>query len=217
LPTPWQTRKRLLEICRLASQRRYVASYEGNFSARLPDGRVLITPTRVNKGMLEEGDLVVTDLAGNRLSGTRQPSSEIKMHLAVYAEREDVGAIAHGHPPFATAFAVAGVKMCIDCMPETWVELRDIPLVPYGTPGSHEVPDRLRPLLAGSDAFLLEQHGVLALGADLDSAYFRLELVEHAAEILHKAAALGGARSLCEADKQKLEMLLSRKVDGPSR
>jgi L-fuculose-phosphate aldolase len=217
LPTPWQTRKRLLEICRLAAERGYVAAYEGNFSARLPDGRVLITPTRVNKAMLTDADLVVTDLAGNHLQGTRRASSEIGMHLAVYSGREDVGAIAHAHPPFASAFCVAGVKMCIDCMPETLVELRDIPLVPYATPGTHEVADRLRPALPDGEAFLLEQHGVLALGADVDAAYFRLELVEHAAEILHRAVALGGPKSLCEADRLKLARAHGKKPGREGR
>jgi L-fuculose-phosphate aldolase len=214
LPTPWQIRRRLLEICRLAADRRYVAAYEGNFSARLPDGRVLITPTRVNKAMLTDGDLVVTDLAGNHLQGTRRASSEIGMHLAVYAERDDVKAIAHAHPPFASAYCMAGVKMCIDCMPETLVELRDIPLVPYATPGTHEVAERLRPHLSEGEAFLLEQHGVLAVGPDVDMAFFRLELVEHTAEILHRAVALGGPKSLCEADRRKLERALNRNPGG---
>lgn len=212
MSTPWQIRKRLLEICRLAAQNRYVAAYEGNFSARLPDGRVLITPTRVNKGMLTDADLVITDLAGNKLQGIRNPSSEILMHLAVYAERDDVRAVAHAHPPYATAFAVAGAAMCIDCMPETLMELKQIPLVPYGTPGTHEVPDRLREFLPDANVFLLKQHGVLALGDDLDTAYFRLDMLEHAAEILHHAALLGGAQNLDEAARLKLEKVAQRGV-----
>lgn len=212
MPTPWQIRKRLVEICHLAAERRYVAAYEGNFSARLPGGRVLITPTRLNKAMVTDADLVITDLAGNKLQGTRMPSSEILMHLAVYAEREDVAAVVHAHPPYATGFAVAGIEMCIDCMPETWVELKQIPLVPYGTPGSHEVPDRLRDFLPDANTFLLKQHGTLAIGADLDEAYFRLEMLEHAAEILTHAALLGGAQNLDDAAKAKLEKLAQRGV-----
>jgi len=213
LSTPWQIRKRLIEICHLAAQHRYVAAYEGNFSARLPDGRVLITPTRLNKAMVTDADLVITDLAGNKIQGTREASSEVLMHLAVYAERDDVMAVAHAHPPYATGFAVAGVEMCIDCMPETWVELKRIPLVPYATPGSHEIPDRLRDHLSDANTFLLKQHGALALGADLDEAYFRLEMLEHAAEILTHAATLGGAQNLDDAAKTKLEKLATRGVN----
>jgi L-fuculose-phosphate aldolase len=95
--------------------------------------------------------------------------------------------------------------MCIDCMPETYVELRQIPLVPYGTPGTHELPERLRAHLDTGWAYLLQNHGVLCLGEDIDRAYFRLEMVEHAASILHHAAGLGGAQSLCATDVAKLK------------
>lgn len=196
----------------MAAANRYVTAYEGNLSARLPGGHVLITPARVNKGMIGDADLVVTDLAGNKLQGVREPSSERLMHMTVYAERSDVMAVVHGHPPYATAFAVAGREMCIDCMPETWVELKRIPLVTYGTPGSPEVSDRLRGLLDQANVFLLKQHGVLAVGADIDEAYFRLEMVEHAAQILHLAESLGGAQNLDDAAKAKLEKVIRRGV-----
>jgi L-fuculose-phosphate aldolase len=201
----------------MAAANRYVTAYEGNLSARLPGGHILITPTRVNKAMIRDEDLVVTDLAGNRIQGTRAPSSERQMHTTVYAERPDVMAVVHGHPPYATAFAVAGREMCIDCMPETWVELRSIPLVPYGTPGSHEVSDRLRECLDRANVFLLKQHGVLAMGADIDEAYFRLEMVEHAAQILHLAESLGGAQNLDAAAKAKLEKVIRGGVSCSGR
>ncbi len=204
MPTPWQIRKRLLEVCHLAARKGYVAAYEGNFSARLPDDRILITPSRRNKGMLTSEDLVVIDQAGHPQRAELAPSSEFRLHTTIYAERSDVGAVAHGHPPYSTAFAVSHHKLCIDCMPETLVELGNIPLVPYGTPGTHELSDRLRDHLHSAQAFLLANHGAVTVGADVDEAYFRLEMLEQAARILYYAATLGGACSLDPAAKEKL-------------
>jgi L-fuculose-phosphate aldolase len=192
-----------------------VAAYEGNVSARLHTDRILITPSRKNKALITSEDLVEIDLAGRKRLGPGKPSSESRLHVAVYAEREDVGAVVHAHPPCATAFAVAGKEMCIDCMPETLAELRAIPLVPYGTPGTAELPERLREHLASAEAFLLRQHGVLTLGGDLDSAYFRLEMVEHAADILYRAEALGGPQNLDAQARAKLEKVLGRSCGLP--
>lgn len=181
-----------------------MAAYEGNFSARLPDDQILITPSRKNKGLLTSEDLVVIDLAGQPKQAGLKPSSEFRLHTTVYAERSDVGAVAHGHPPYSTAFAVSHQKLCIDCMPETMMELGDIPLIPYGTPGTHELSDRLRDQVHQAHAFLLANHGAVAVGANVDEAYFRLEMLEQAARILYYAATLGGACSLDDAAKAKL-------------
>jgi L-fuculose-phosphate aldolase len=202
--TPWQIRKRLLEVCHLAARKGYVVAYEGNFSARLPDGNLLVTPSRKNKGDLVTEDLVTTDLNGKPRPGQGLPSSEIRIHTLLYSELPECMAIAHAHPPYATAFAVAGLEMCVDCMPETFVELGSVPLVPYGTPGTHELPDRLRERLDGARGFLLEHHGVVTIGKSVDEAFYRLETVEQAAHILYLARGLGGERRLNPEQKQKL-------------
>lgn len=207
LSTPWQIRRRLVQICHLAASKAYVAAYEGNVSARLPDGNIVITPTRLNKGEVSAEDLIVINPDGHKLQGTREPSSEFRMHTTIYAERPDAHAVVHAHPACATAFAVAGVEMCIDCMPETLVELGTIPLVPYGTPGTEELPDRLRDMLATGNAFLLQQHGVVTFGDSLDCAYYRMEQVEHAAQILLHAHTLGGAQSLDASSRAKLKRM----------
>lgn len=181
-----------------------MAAYEGNVSARLPDGNILITPTRLNKAEVASEDLVIIDMEGRKLQGNLEPSSEFRMHTTIYAARKDAMAVVHAHPPCATAFAVAGREMCIDCMPETLVELRAIPLVPYGTPGTQELPDQLRDRLGIGEAFLLQQHGVVTLGDSLDQAYYRMEQVEQAALILHHAVALGGPQSLDAASRARL-------------
>lgn len=204
MSTPWQIRKRLIEICHKAASKGYVSAYEGNVSARLPDGNIVITPTRVNKAEVQSEELVIIDMEGVKIQGSLEPSSEFRMHTTIYAARKDAMAVVHAHPPCATAFAVAGREMCIDCMPETLIELRAIPLVPYGTPGTEELPDRLRDRLQIGNAFLLQQHGAVTLGDSLDQAYYRMEQVEQAALILHYAVALGGPQSLDAASRAKL-------------
>lgn len=182
-----------------------MVAFEGNFSARLPDGSILVTPSRKNKGDLVTEDLVVTDLHGKARTGQGVPSSEVRLHTLLYEELPECMAVAHAHPPHATAFAVAGMDMCVDCMPETFVELGRVPLVPYGTPGTHELSDRLREHLDGACAFLLEHHGVVTTGKSVDEAFYRLETVEQAAHILYLSRALGGERHLDLAQKQKLK------------
>jgi L-fuculose-phosphate aldolase len=201
LSIPWHVRKRLVEICHLAASKGYVTAYEGNVSARMPGGNILITPTRLNKAHVQTEDLVLIDAEGRKLQGNHLASSEYRMHTTIYSARSDVMAVVHAHPPCATAFAVAGREMCIDCMPETLVELRAIPLVPYATPGTEELADQLRSRLQIGEAFLLQQHGAVTVGDTLDAAYYRMEQLEQAARVLHYAEALGGAKSL-DADSQ---------------
>ena len=97
------------ELCRAAQllyQRGYVVGHDGNVSVRLGEDRILITPSGVSKGRLEPEMLVICGLEGQVLEGDRYPSSEMAMHLLVYRERRDVGAVVHAHPPAATAFAI---------------------------------------------------------------------------------------------------------------
>ena len=75
---------------------------------RLDAGRVLATPTGLSKSVLKPVDMVIVDLEGRQLSGSRPVTSEIGMHLTVYRTMPDVNAVVHAHPPIATGFACAG-------------------------------------------------------------------------------------------------------------
>ena len=99
-------REELCQVCRLLYDRGYVVGHDGNVSVRLGEGCLLITPSGVSKGRLEPDMLVVCDLEGRVLEGDRYPSSEMAMHLLIYQERPDVGAVVHAHPPVSTAFAI---------------------------------------------------------------------------------------------------------------
>jgi len=201
-----QERQAVVEAGRRLWQRGYVAANDGNISVRIGD-RVLVTPTGRSKGFLDGNDLVVVGLDGARLEGRLEPTSELGMHLAVYAARDDVRAVVHAHPPAATAFAVSGAPLDGALLPEVVVSLGAVPTVPYGTPSTPELADAMEPFLEGHNALILENHGAVAFGPSVEEAYYRLETVEHAAHIAILAHALGGGRALPDRELKKLREL----------
>jgi L-fuculose-phosphate aldolase len=189
------------DICTVGGwfhQRGYVAATDGNISLRLSPHRVLASPTNICKGMMSPDDLVVTDLAGDRISGRRNASSELAMHLLIYRRRPDVNAVCHAHPPTATGYAAAGLPLNKALLSEAVMGLGCVPLAEYGTPGTPELTESIEPLLQSHDAILMANHGVVTYGADLLTAFYRMETVEHFArvslvtELLHKQVLLSG-------------------------
>src|SRR5215469_6966283 len=96
-------RAEIARFCHLIYEKSYVASTDGNVSARLPDGNIMCTPTICNKGFVKPEDMVIIDSKGHRIKGDRKASSEIAMHLLIYEMRHDAKAVVHAHPPCATA------------------------------------------------------------------------------------------------------------------
>ena len=200
----------IIEVGRRIYARTYVASNDGNISARIDERKVLITPTGVSKGFMKPEDLVVLDMDGNVLSGTKKPSSEMFMHLQVFKERPDVNSVCHAHPPYATGFAVAGIPLDKCVLPEVVVALGGIPLVEYGTPGTEEFYRPVLKLVAKYDAFLLANHGALTIGKDVFNAYYKMETLEHFAHITFVAQTLGQINTLNKEQVQKLTEIRER-------
>lgn len=196
----------LIEICHRLYAKGFVVATDGNVSARVGDGRVLTTRTGVNKGMVAHSDLLEVDMEGKPLGGvsSHRPSTEIGMHLFIYSERPDVMAVVHAHPPYATGFAAARQPLDKCFLPEVIAGLGAIPLAEYATPSTTEVPQSLKPYVKISDAVLLANHGLVAYGADLMDAYFKVEKVEQAAHIAFVARLLGGEKPLSGEDVEKL-------------
>jgi len=169
-------------VCRLAWEKGLIAAKDGNVSVRLDDGHLLVTPAGQTKGDLAPSDLVVTDLRGRPFDGPARPSSEVAMHCAVYAERPDVHAVIHAHPPCAVAHTIAGVPL-EPLMPEALVELGRVVTLPFTLPGSDAVPEAVRGPVRAADVLMLSRHGSLCTGPDLRTAYHRLEVLEHTARI----------------------------------
>lgn len=177
-------------------ERGLIVAAEGNLSVRLADGSILVTPAGMCKGRMAPEDMVVVNSGGDQQTGSRKPSSELKMHLTAMAKRPDVGACVHAHPPYATAFAVAGIALADCILPEVVATLGSIPLAAYATPSTAAVGESIEKYLERFDAFLLKNHGVLTIGRDLEDAYRKMEIVERFAEIISIARGLGAVDEL---------------------
>ncbi len=204
LKTEAEHRRDICEIGRWIYDRAYVASTDGNISVRLDSRRILTSPTCLNKGMMAPDDLVIVDYEGAKLSGSRKPSSEMGMHLLIYRDRPDVNAICHAHPPTATGFAVAGIPLNRAILAELVVTLGCVPLARYGTPGTPALVEAIAPLVANHDAMLLANHGVVAYGQDLLTAFFRMDTVEHSARVGLVSRMLGKQLLLSQNEVDKL-------------
>ncbi|SCI85548.1 L-fuculose phosphate aldolase [uncultured Clostridium sp.] len=201
-----EVREQICDVCHKMWQLGWVAANDGNVSVKLDDGTFLATPTGISKSFITPEKLVHIDENGEILDGPEgaKPSSEIKMHLRCYKEREDVGAVVHAHPPTATGYAVAHLDMDRYTMIETVIAIGSIPVTPYGTPSTYEVPDAIAPYLQEHDVLLLENHGALTVGADLITAYYRMETLELYAKISLTAHLLGGEKEISEKNINRL-------------
>ncbi len=165
---------------------------DGNISVRLEHEKFLITASGVSKGFLTARQVLLIDSNGTVLDGEGQPSSELVMHLVAYRLRGDIDAIVHAHPPFASAFACNGIELPYDMLSEAIVKIGKIPTVPFELPSSISTAEGAAPFAKDFNAFLLKNHGAVALGRDLDEAFLRMELVEHLAKTALIARILGG-------------------------
>jgi L-fuculose-phosphate aldolase len=200
-------RKELIQIGNLLYQKNFVVAAEGNISIKLEKDKILVTPSGLNKGFLSEKELVVVDSSGQKLSGFLNPSSELKMHLAVYRKRPDLKAVVHAHPPYATALTVAGESLERFFLPEAVLSLGKVSLSSYATPTTKEVPAAIEDLITQSDTILLKNHGVLAGGKDLWEAFFKMEMVEKLAQIYLIAKSFGKIDYLTPQQVNELEQI----------
>ena len=195
-------------VGKLLYDRGYVAANDGNHSMKVEPDRLLVTPSGVSKGRLTPDMLLVTDLEGNVLEGNRHPSSETKMHLAVYRGRLDVGAVVHAHPPVSTAFAVCRRGMETPYLSELVTGLGAVPCTPsFAMLSTDQVPRSVEPYLADHCAVLLANHGALTWGEDLWEAFDRMETVEHTAKILLNARLLGDPVALTQEETAELRSM----------
>jgi len=194
----------IVRVCRRLYERGLVAGPDGNVSVRLPDGSILVTPSGMSKVDVVPGDLVLVGPDGAVRDGHRLPSSELRMHLRIYARRADVVAVVHAHPPTATGFAVAGESFIAPVLPEVILQMGEVPIVPYETPGTDALAACFDPYLDHHVAFLMANHGATTVGATLELAHQRMESLEHAARIILSARMLGKVNELSAADVEAL-------------
>jgi L-fuculose-phosphate aldolase len=208
-----QLRQEIVRVCRMLHQKNYLAGTDGNVSVRLGD-QVLLTPSGVNKGMMEEDQVITVDLKGRLLAGTGRPTSELRMHLLVYELRPEAGAVVHAHLPYATACTLAGISLLEPILPEVVITLKGIPTAAYATPGTEEVPKALRDFIQEFDAILLSRHGAITVGRDLMDAYNKMEKLEHTARVVLAARLQGPVSPLSASEVEKLRRLREKDKAG---
>ncbi len=198
-------RTAICRIGKLSYDRNYIVGADGNISARMADGTILITPTGAMKGFLEPHQIAHVDMTGRAIDDGPKPSSEVGIHLVSYQERPDVKAICHAHPPHAVAMTIAGVDLQMPVIPEIIVTIGGIHTAPFGTPGTPELTETIRDLVRCSDVMMMKNHGSVTLGTSLMDAYKKLDMLEHTAKILWLAhVARGGLEPLPEEDVRKM-------------
>lgn len=180
--------KDIIDIGKRMYEQGYIVAHDGNISV-FEDNIIYITPTNVSKGFMNEDQIVKMTLDGSVLNNTT-PSSECKMHLAVYRANKNVRAVVHSHPLFATTFACMGKSLRSDILAEAKFQLGDIPLAGYEIPGTDEAAESVIPYCNDYSGVLLEKHGLITWGKNLTDAYFKTEIAEFLAKITYNMGRL---------------------------
>lgn len=218
MPYPHENelRDQICEIGRLLRKYGYIDATSGNISARLDDEHILCTPSGLTKGNMRPDQLIVVNMDGEKVGVATyaneylRPTSEILMHLECYQQRPDVNGVVHAHPETAVALTVAGISLEEALLAEVVIMLGLVPTAPYATPCGTDDRDSIRALIVNHDAVMLSHHGSLTVGATLWTAYLRLEVLEHFANVLYKAELLGGAKRLSQQNVDALLALRNR-------
>jgi L-fuculose-phosphate aldolase len=206
----FKLKEHLCEIGRRIWIKGFCAGNEGNHSFRIAPNKFLCTPTGVSKGFLKPDDICTVDGDGKQLAGRMKRTSEFLMHAAIYKARPDINAVIHSHPPHATAFAVAGVELPTCIHPEAEVFLGPVRTAPYVTPGDKRLGESILPYVKDSNTILMGNHGVVCFHADLEYAYYQLEIVDAYARILLLTKGLGNVNTLKSDEMVELLKLKER-------
>lgn len=202
-----QAKKDIIDAGNKLYSRGYVAANDGNITAKMADGTIWATPTGVSKGGLTEDMLVHIDPEGKVLAGTRKVSSEIALHLAIYRENPDLGGIVHAHGPGATAWAAYGRDWDLAISLDSALTLGVVPCVPFAITGSKALAESAAPYCKDHTAVLLEHHGAVTWGKDVNQALFRTEAMEHTFQVYANMRAYGEVRLLSEAQLDEVELV----------
>ncbi len=203
MQTERELRELLVEFGRRLWDRGLIGACEGNISIRVDANRLLCTPAGASKGHLEPDGLVMAGIKQRWFAGG-EPTSEVALHVACYAARDDIGAVIHAHPAIATGFSLAGETIPTGVLNEADLVLGEVALVPYAVPASDDVPRKIKPFLHNHNVFLLAHHGAVAFGTGLHEAYNRMETLERCAQIILTARTLGRVNSIPSANAAEL-------------
>ena len=189
-------RSKLVQTAQTAYRERLFAATSGNLSVfDRENGKIYITPGSFPYEEMTPEDIMAIDLNGTILQGKHSPSSEWRMHAAIYRADARVNAIVHTHSPHATAFAINRMRIPAVLYEMVFFLGGDIPVAEGAIPGTPEVGENCVPVLKERYGCLMANHGALAVGDTLERAYTRAVYIEDAAKAY--SIALGHGRT-CE-------------------
>ncbi|MGC4015911.1 MAG: class II aldolase/adducin family protein [Luteolibacter sp.] len=189
-----EIKKQMVHVGHKMWGRNMVDGNGGNITVRVGDNLVLCTPTLRSKGELQTDDIALVDFDGNQKAGWRKRTSEVNTHLAIMKRQPLAKSCIHGHPPYSTAFAVAGIEPPTCLCSEAEIFTGPIKLIPYQTPGSPENATSVGEVAKDNPAVLLQNHGVMTWGSDVEDAYWKLENMETACQTIWVASQLNGGK-----------------------
>jgi L-fuculose-phosphate aldolase len=196
----------MLEVCRDMARSRLVLWSAGNVSARCGESEFLITPAAVPYERIRAGEMIRVDLDSGKYSEGR-PSSELALHLGLMRALSSTGAVVHTHSKHAAAFAVARRPIPFICNENLGVRARRIEVTEFAPPGTPAIATACLKVFAaqpGTRAVLLANHGVVAIGDDIESAYVVAQQVEWVAEVCLLAQSLGAVNELSETQQDAM-------------
>lgn len=206
----WKIKEQMCEIGHRIWLKGFCAGNEGNHSYRISENRILCTPTGISKGHLKPDDICTVDLDGKQVAGSRKRTSEILLHLEIYKARPEIKAVVHSHPPHATAFAIAGVDLPSCIHPEAEVFLGVVKMAKYVTPGDKRLGESILPYVKDGNTILLANHGTVTFDTELETAYYKLEILDSYARLLLLAKEVGSIRQLSGQEMKELLDLKAR-------
>jgi L-fuculose-phosphate aldolase len=201
----YRLKQAIVRVARRLDQKGILTSTDGNLSALLDDGGTLITPSGCCKGELEPEQIVRLFRDGSPRAG--RPSSEIALHRMIYTRRPDVRAIIHAHPPYATAYAVAGIPLDQPILSEAILTLGRVPVASYALPTAEELARSVEPFVTSHDAVLMRFHGAVCFSPGIEQAGYLMETLEHVARIDFIRRALGSNELIPASEVARLEEL----------
>ncbi|BDD11249.1 hypothetical protein FUAX_36810 [Fulvitalea axinellae] len=189
----------------------FVDGNGGNITIRVGDNLALSTPTLISKGFMTPNDICLVNLDGDQKAGSRPRTSEAKTHLAIMKAVPEAKSCIHAHPPHSTAFAITDTIPPTGLCSEPDIFLGEVGTVPYATPGSKEIGDLVAAAAPDHQCILMQNHGVIVWGKDVEDAYWKLENLDAFCRTLLLATQHGGTLRRMSPEKIR-EIIEIRKV-----
>jgi L-fuculose-phosphate aldolase len=167
---------------------------------------IAISPTGIDYYKINPEDVVILDIEGNVIEGTKKPSSEKSFHLALYKYRDDINSVVHTHSAYATTFACLGMEIpAVHYM--VALSGKKVPIAKYETFGTLELSNSIIASIEDYNAILLSNHGLVAVGGEIDTAFKIADEIEYVARIYYQTLSIGKPKIIDDAE---MEIILDK-------